>query len=231
MNLKNKKVIIAGIVAGVVIVTFGALACAGVFRGFDAQRYVKAVLDQTLKGEVKAAVSVMDGVTEKELETQYEAGITSFVESSFLNGIEASEKVQKTYQDHCKKIFAGMKYEVGEAEKTGEDSFCVPVTYQPSDVYTKFKASVAQEGQKLTAKMENSEYEGETIEEIQTQMYAELLSNSCTLLEEAYNTMEFWKKETMEFTVKKGANGLYKVDETQIAEFITKIMGLDAIQD
>lgn len=230
MDTKNKKLIIAGIVVGVIIVTFGVLACVGLFRGFDPQAYAKAMLDQTMKGEVEVAAQMVDGATEQQLLAQYEENIITFTKKNILNNVEVGKELEEKYIAQCKNIFAGMKYEVGEAKEVGDKEYQIPVTYQASDVYVKYMAALAKENQRLTAKMEKGDYKGESREEIEKQMQAEFLENACALLEEAYKTMEFSEKQTITFTIKKGENGLYKLQEGEMTQFIVKIMSLDAIQ-
>ena len=49
MERKKKNVVLGVVisVAAVLFIVFGTLACLGVFRGFNAQGYVSAILDQT----------------------------------------------------------------------------------------------------------------------------------------------------------------------------------------
>lgn len=232
MEGKKKKIII-GIsigVAAVLFIVFGTLACLGIFREFDAQRYVKATLDQTIKGEVEAAVEMTNGTTEDALYAQYEAGIESFVKNSLTSGTELTEELETRYIDLCKKVFASMKYEVQEAEKISDTEYQVPVTYQPSDVLNLFIASVQGEAQRLSEKVENGEYRG-TLEEINAQMKSDFMNNSCDLFEEAYNNMQYGEEQTMVFKVTKGESGLYELESTAISEFLTKILGLGENQD
>ena len=86
MDTKKRNIIIGAGATAAVILVIGLLTVFGVFRGFNPEGYVKAVLDQSLKGEVKVAAQLMDGTTEDALYKQYEAGITSFVENSIANG-------------------------------------------------------------------------------------------------------------------------------------------------
>ena len=154
MDLKNKKLVIAGIVVGVVIITFGVLACVGLFRGFDPKAYVEGMLDQTMKGEVEAAVKTVEGATERQLLAQYEESIANFTKKNILNNVEVDKELEEKYIAHCKKIFGAMKYEVGEAKEVGDKEYQIPVTYQASDVYVKYMAALTQENQRLMAKME-----------------------------------------------------------------------------
>mgnify|MGYP007112553797 CR=1 FL=1 len=86
-------------------IVFGTLACLGVFRGFNAQGYVSAILDQTFKGDVKLAAEIMEGTTEEALLAQYEAGIESFTKNTILQGSVVDKELEEKYIDLCKKIF------------------------------------------------------------------------------------------------------------------------------
>lgn len=232
MEGKKKKIVIGvsiGIVA-VLFIVFGTLACLGIFRGFDAQGYVRATLDQTIKGEVEAAAEMTSGTTEDALYAQYETGIESFVKNSLTSGTELTEDLKTRYIDLCKKVFASMKYEVQEAEKISDTEYQVPVAYQPSDVLKLFIASVQEESQRLSEKVENGEYRG-TLEEINAQMKSDFMNNSYALFEEAYNNMQYGEEQTMVFKVVKGESGLYELESTAISEFLTKILGLGENQD
>lgn len=232
MERKKKNVVLGVIVsvAVVLFIVFGTLACLGVFRGFNAQGYVSAILDQTFKGEVEHAAEIMDGTTEETLRAQYEAGIESFVKKTILQGAELDKELEEQYIDLCKKIFDKMKYSVQEAEKVSDNEFHVPVTYQPSNVLQLFVTSAAGEIERIKAKNDKIEYRG-TLEEIEAKMKAEYLTNCCTLLEEACDNMEYGKEQTVVIKVIKGEDELYKLEESAITQFLVKILSLDAKQD
>ena len=227
---KDKKVIIGASIGGAVLITV-IVICSVLFSDFQAQGYVKAILNQTFTGDVNAAAQMTEGATEKELYAQYEENINSFVEANVLSGIEVDEELKQKYVDVCKKIFKDMKYEVGEEKQADGGAYVVPVTYRPSDVFSKFHAAIQQERQTLYTKVENGEYQGETQEEINGQMQTEFLNNACALFEQAHETMEFGEEETMDFTVKKGEKGLYQLNAEEIGQFLMKIMRLDENQD
>lgn len=226
----KKKTWIIAIAVVVLIAILGTFACLGIFRGFDANGYVSAILNQTMRGEVDEARRITEGATEATLRAQYEEGIRSFVTNSILSGVEATDEIEEKYVATCKKVFADMKFEVGNAEKISKNEYHVSVTYQPSDVFVKYMASIEGERTRLKTKAENGEYRG-TLEEIYAKMGEELLNNSHTYFEEAYETMEFAEGKTMVFKVKKGESGLFEIEETQITAFLVKILGLDEIQD
>lgn len=232
MESKKKNIIIGVIISAAVVlfIVFGTLACLGVFREFNAQRYVTAVLDQTFKGDVEDAVEMVDGTTEEALVEQYETGIETFVKNTLLNGAELDSDLETKYIDVCKKIFASMKYSVQEAEKIRDGEFEVSVTYQPSNVLQLFISSATSEVTRIEQKKEKGEYRG-TFDEIEAQMKAECITNWCTMLEEAYNNMEFGEEQTVVLKVVKGENDLYQLEESAITDVLKKILSLDAKQD
>lgn len=229
MNTKKRNMMIGIGAAAAVIIVIGLLAVLGVFRGFNPQGYVKAVLDQSLKGEVRVASQLMEGTTEDKLYEQYEAGITSFVKNSITGGAEIDEELQGKYIELCKKVFGAMKYEVKDAKDSKDGGYEVTVSYNPVNVFTNFMTKIGEENARLTEKVENGEYRG-TLEEINSQMQKDFLTNAYALFEECYKGIEYGEEETYIFTIVKDAEGMYDLEEAQISEFITKILNLDEIQ-
>lgn len=233
-NEKSKKkiAIIVGVsVVAVVAIVMVAIVALGIFKDFDAQGYTHAMLDQTFQGKVTEAANVVEGQTEEELYAQYEAGVESFVANNIINGVEMDAELKEKYVALCREIFAAMKYDVKEAEKISRKEYQVPVEYQTTDIFPNFVTAVAGEHARLQEKVDKGEYQGATQEEIQAQIQADFLNNSYELLHTAYEGAQYAEPETMIFTVKEDENGLFTLDEAQIYEFITKIMGLDEIQD
>ena len=62
-------------------------------------------------------------------------------------------------------------------------------------------------------------------------MQEEFLQNSYVCLRHAYREVRYEFKETMIFKVTRNDDGLYVIDENQIHDFTSKILGLDEIQD
>lgn len=231
MDTKKKSILIGVIVAlGVIGITVGILAISGVFKPFDAKTYVEGTLNHWLKGDVKTVEEMTDGVTGDALYAQYEAGVTSFVENNVIVGVEMDETLKGQYVETCKKVFSAMKYEVKEPKET-EDGFEVAVTYQPTDIFTKFAEAAATESQRLNEKANNSGYKADTYDNMVAQMQKEFLDNSYVLFQDCYKNMQCGEEQTMVFKVTKGEDGVHKISGEQITEFITKIMGLDANQD
>lgn len=229
MDTKKRNIIIGAGAAGAAILIFVILAVLGVFHRFNPEGYVKAVLDQSLKGEVKVASELMAGTTEETLYKQYEAGITSFVKNSIANGVEMDQELEQKYVELCKKVFGVMKYQIQEAKNTEDGGYEVTVSYNPTNVFTQFIAKIGEENARLTQKVENGEYRG-SLEEINSQIQKDFLTNAYTLFEECYSGIEYGEEETYTFVIVKDAKGMYDMDEAQISEFITKILNLDENQ-
>ena len=223
----KKKIVIGASVAAVVAITFLAIVAVGMFRDFDAQKYVRAVLDQTFKGDVEEAVEVIDAEAE-ELEKQYEESVRAFVENNVITGVEMDEEMKEKYVALCKEIFASMKYEVKEAQKISRKEYYVQVEYQTTDVFNKFIGSLATESVRLKEKANKGEYQGD---DINLQMQNEFLTNSYELLKSAASEAEYSEAKTILFVVKADKNDLFAMEEGKIIEFIMKITGLDTIQD
>lgn len=229
MDTKKRNMIIGAAAAAVLILVVGLLAAFGVFHGFNPEGYVKAVLDQSLKGEVRSAAQLMAGTTEDSLYQQYEQGITSFVKNSIANGVELDEELEGKYVELCKKVFSAMKYDIEEAKDAEGGGYDVTVSYYPANVFTSFMTKIGEENQRITEKVENGEYRG-TLEEINAQMQKDFMNNAYVLFEECSKSIEYGEEETFVFSIVKDEEGMYDLDEAQISEFITKILNLDENQ-
>lgn len=229
MDTKKRNMLIGIGAATVVIIVIGLLAVFGVFRRFNPEGYVKSVLDQSLKGEVRAASQLMEGTTQDKLYEQYEAGIASFVKNSITGGAKIDEELREKYIELCKKVFGAMEYEVKDAKDSKDGGYEVTVSYKPANVFANFITKIGEENARLTEKIENGEYRG-TLEEINSQMQKDFLTNAYTLLEECYKDIEYGEEETYVFKIVKDAEGMHDLEEAQISEFITKILNLDEIQ-
>ena len=161
---------------------------------------------------------------------QYEEGVLSFVQNNITSGVEVDEELEQKYVELGKDIFMIMQYNVKEAEKISGKEYNVPVEYQTMNVFPTFIEEVQKEAEKIKEKVNKGEYQG-TLEEINTQMQEEFLQNSYICLRHAYREVRYEFKETMIFKVTRNDDGLYVIDEKQIHDFTSKILGLDEIQD
>lgn len=224
--MKSKKGT-AAIIA--VIVVLVGIVCVGLLRDFDAQGYVRAILNQRFQGDVTEAEEILEDTTKKELVRQYEEGIENFVAAYITNGVEMDEALEQKFVELCKEIFRSMKYQINEAEKISRKEYDVSVEFEPADVFPQFIASIQTESENLKQKAENGEYKG-TKEEINVQMQNEFLNRSYELLEAAYQNMQYKDTETIVFKVKSNENNVFSMNEEEISSLITKILRLDEIQ-
>ena len=224
----NNSLFIAFLVCVAIIVI--TMICSRFFRDFDAQGYVNAVLNQHYQGTIEDISEFVDDKTQEELLAQYEDAVRSFVQNNITSGVEVDEELEQQYVNLAKEIFMIMQYNVKEAEKVSGNEYRVPVEYQTMNVFPKFVELVEHAAQDIHDKVEKGEYQG-TLEEINAQMQKDFLENSYLCLRHAYREVRYEFKETMIFTVAKNKDGLFVVDEEQIHEFTTKILGLDEIQD
>ena len=104
--MKSKKGTVAAI--AVIIVLVG-IVCIGLLRDFDAQGYVRAILNQRFLGYVTEAEEILEDTSKKELLKQYDEGIESFVSDYITNGVEIDSELEKKFVDLCKEIFGAMK--------------------------------------------------------------------------------------------------------------------------
>lgn len=206
-----------------------AIVCSWFVRDFDAQGYVNAVLNQHYQGTVNEMAKFVNLSTE-ELYEQYEDGVVSFVQNNITSGVEMDETLEQKYIALGKEIFMIMQYNVTKAEKISSKEYNVPVEYQTMNIFANFIELVHVESQKIYDKVEKGEYTG-TVDEINKQMQEEFLNNAYDCLKQAYQEVAYEEKETMIFKVKENEEGLFVIDEEQIYDFTTKIMGFDEIQD
>lgn len=227
----SKKTI--GIIIGAVVavIALSAVVFMGLNRDFEADKYVNVILDYTFKGEAKAAGEMFDGDALAQMEKQYEDNITAFVEKNITGGIEVEAETKEKYTALCKDIFKAMKYKVKKVEKVSGDEYKVTVEYQTANIFETYMEMAAQEAAKMLEKAQSGgEYKG-TPEEINAQMEQEIIANDYTVLEAAYQNVQYGDKETMVFTVKRGENQAFALESATLSEFLAKIMGLDEKQD
>ena len=226
----KKKSNIWIILSVIMIVVAMVLVGRALTRSFDAKAYVASVLDLTYHGKVDKAANIMEGVTEEELCEQYEAGVVSFVKGNILSGVETTEEEEAKFIALGKQIFDAMKYEVRTEHEVASKHYEVTVTYEPSNVFKLYVTYVQEKTQEISDKVEAGEYKG-TVEEINAQMEKEFMDAAYSLLEQAYNNMEYGEAEEMIFNVKAEESDLYQLDSEELRQLMIKIMGLDQIQD
>ena len=226
----SKKTI--GIIVGaiVAVIALGAVVVLGMNRDFKADKYVSVILDYTFKGDSKGAGEMFDKGSLEQMKKQYEDNITAFVERNITGGIAVDEEMKEKYTALCKDIFKAMKYNVTKVEKVNGDEYKVTVEYQAANIFGTYMETATQEAGKLLEKVQRGEYQG-TQDEINAQMQQETIANDYTLLDAAYQNVQYGEKETFVFAVKRSESEAFALDSAALSEFLAKIMDLDVKQD
>lgn len=221
----QRKALTAGIIAAVLL---GIAGC-GLTKDFDAQKYVKAYLDRSLKGEVAEEAEIVRA-SEEELKARYEEDMKAFVINSIAGAEEIDDQLFGEYEDLCKVIFASARYKVKEAEKISRTEYDVEVEYESMDVFPKFIAGLQEESARLLEKVENGEYQG-TEEEINQQIEKEFVANSLQILETAFENCTYAEPESVTLNITANEENVFSIDEEESFQLVQKILQFDEIQD
>lgn len=125
--MKKLSLILAG------ALTVGLLGGCG--NSFDAAAYTKALLDNSYKNDSTQFVSMKIGTAE-EAAALYEQGLDANVDAMVSSaGGSISTEQAESFRQVFADIYSGAKYTVGEAEKQGDDTFVVTITYEQMNVF------------------------------------------------------------------------------------------------
>lgn len=135
---------------------------------FDASAYVKALLDNSYKGDSSAFVEQKIG-TKEQAEQLYEDGIDTEV-SSAISETSVSEELKSEFRDVFKDLFKNVKYTVCGAVREG-DTYEVGVKYQKMNVFASAEEKynvgwVAYEDETTRKYLAGEEYEELTSEKL-----------------------------------------------------------------
>lgn len=107
------------------LIALCAVLCAGC-GSFDTSGYVKAVLDNSIKGD-SAALAEFTKSSEDEVKALYDQQIDENL-NSLLSGVTVDETLQADYRTLVVDMLNKTKYEVGESTKNSDGSYTVTVT-------------------------------------------------------------------------------------------------------
>lgn len=122
---KMAAILLAAVLAAVLL--------GGCGRPFDASGYVKALLDNSYKGDSAEFVAQKVG-TQKQAEELYRQGIDAEMKS-LTSQADVSEELEGEFREVLQEIFKNVKYTVGEAAKK-DNSFEVEVKYQKMNIFS-----------------------------------------------------------------------------------------------
>lgn len=212
----------------ILIICMASLTVTGCGGRFDASGYTEAILDLQFQGDTKNARTLVAGATQENLREMYQEFIENFVAGYITDGMDISDEASEEFGELAATIFASMRYEVGEAKKTGKKEYEVPVVIQPVDTFLRYKDLLTEDALRISEKVKNGKYTG-TEEEVQTQVMAEIAGHAYELLDKAYKDSEYGDKQTVILVVKSDTSDIYSIDEDDMDNLITKILRLDEI--
>lgn len=212
----------------VLTVCFVTLGTSGCGSSFDASGYTEAILNLQFQGDTTNAGAFLEGTTKTSLTQMYQEFIENFVAVYITNGITVGEMRTEEFSGLASSIFTSMRYEVGEAKKTGKREYEVPVVIQPADTFVRYNDLLAEDSIKISNKVKAGKYKG-TDEEVQNQVLTDIANNAYDLLEKAYEDTEYGEKQTVILKVKADKDDIYSIDEDDMDNLIKKILRLDEI--
>lgn len=125
--MKKLSLILAG------ALTVGLLGGCG--NSFDAAAYAKALLDNSYKNDSTQFVAMKIGTAEEAADL-YNQGLDANVDAMVSSaGGSISTEQAESFRQVFADIYGGAKYTVGEAEKQGDDTFVVTITYEQMNVF------------------------------------------------------------------------------------------------
>ncbi len=203
------------------------LGISGCGKDFDAGGFAQALLDLTFQGEIDGAARFMEDASQTALMQAYQDSIDRFVAANITSGMDVGELKTTRFAELVSKIFATMRYSVGETEKTGKKEYEVTVDIWPADVFVKFQQMLTADSLKMAEKIEAGEYESETEEETDQMILNDIINHAYELLDTAYMDVKYGDKETVVLRVKEDQGKEYSIDENDMNDLIRKILRLD----
>ncbi len=100
---------------------------------FDAGGYMKALLDNSYKGDSSAFVEKGIGTSE-EAEKIYEDGIEKEMTVA-LSGLQVSEELETEFCNVLKSIYKSVKYKIGEVSRKDSKTYEVEVVYEKMEIF------------------------------------------------------------------------------------------------
>lgn len=161
-------------VALLLVAALAAAVLGGCGGSFDASAYVKALMDNSYKGDSSAFVEQEVG-TKEQAEKLYEEGIDTEM-SGITTGVQLSEELQGEFRDVLKDVFKNVKYTVGDATKK-DNAYEVEVKYQKMNVFAPAMETFQADSEAYVAEMTEKAASGEDTpseEEINEKVYSML---------------------------------------------------------
>ena len=139
-----------------------AVLLGGCGLSFDASGYVKALLDNSYKGDPTAFVEQKVG-TKEQAQELYKQGIDTEMKS-LTSEADVSEELEAEFREVIENVFKKVKYTVGESTRKG-DSYEVVVKYQKMNIFASAMESFNTSSQAYVEEVSNKAENGEETSE------------------------------------------------------------------
>lgn len=207
-----------GILSVLLIVVMTMLCGCGGMSAEDAQSYLKSVLDASYKGEFGTYIEWTKS-TQEEAKKLYDANIDVAMQESGLESLGLSEELTANYRQLFEDTINLVKYEVGEAEETGDKEYTIHVTLEPFVGYVgiqeEAEAVIQEEMQNLTEIPDQA-----TINEMYYQKRYDMMAERAA-------SPEYGDAVTVEVTVKPDSQGVYFIDQSDMTALDEALFVMD----
>ena len=170
---------------------------------FDASGYVESVLDANYHGEYEEYAGYRD-ISVEDAKEEIEESVDAQVEAELSDIDGMTEEGKDEYRALLAEMDKLMRYEVGQAEENKDESYQVPVTIEPVNIYQ----TLEQHSSDVTQEMLSQGEDPSTAEG-----FTRVLTES---MRRAIDGVSYAEEETVEITVKNrfitGAVQTTKVD-------------------
>lgn len=204
---------------------------AGCGSKFDASAYLKAILDNSYKHDSSKIVE-LGYCTEEEAEEIYQEGIDNNI-SELESSVTLSDELMAGYEALFQKVYANADYTVGEAQKQEDNSYIVPVTYKPmnlfSDVEAAFEEQVTAYTDDLYEKAANGELDVTDQDALTQQMMNDIMQIYLDLLNDACDSMTYGDEATLDIRIEL-EDKVYTPNEDDLLALESAILAIESIE-
>lgn len=204
---------------------------AGCGSKFDASEYLQGILDNSYKHDSSKLVE-LGYCTEEEAEEVYQEGIDANI-SILESTVTLSDDLMAGYEALFQKVYAMADYTVGEAQKQDDDSYIVPVTYKPmnlfSDVEAAFTEEVTAYTEDLYTRAANGELDDVDEAALTDQMMNDIMQLYLDLLNDACDSMTYGDEATMDIRIEK-ADKVYTPNSDDLLALESAILTIESIE-
>lgn len=178
---------------------------------FDASGYVESVLDANYHGEYEEYAGYRD-ISVEDAKEEIEESVDAQVEAELSDIDGMTEEGKDEYRALLAEMDKLMRYEVGQAEENKDESYQVPVTIEPVNIYQ----TLEQHSSDVTQEMLSQGEDPSTAEG-----FTRVLTES---MRRAIDGVSYAEEETVEITVAQDASGAYGISNADMQKIADTMM-------